>query len=732
MSKLLSFTKKNKYFLLGILVPFLVIITNAFPEGYIISSTDTSQPLNVSQHFLETFFSTPSYFLFLLPFYFLDFLRVSPAAQLSFLVGFFIFGSYFSFYLFTRLFFEKSSDFLRSSVSLFYALNLFTLYIFTMHALGYTHFFFLYVFLPLLFGFFLKFITKQKFIYLALFCLTLFLASPGFGNPAFFLSFLLAILVLTGTLFLVKKIKLTKKLLFQMIILAFISFLVSSFWFLPTLPITKSGVENLNTVNPTNFDWALRTMGNPLSYSLGLNHFSHDYFPFNFPYEKLLFLKNYFLLASFLPIFVVLLSFIFFKKLRYKKLFLMALIIFLFLISLNAKIGPPFEKINYYFFHIWGINTLRAYDKIAIVVPFFLAFIFLVSLKNLMEKKKKKLAVIIMLLILLTPLPFYLGKFQQNLSMRFANLSPEDKDFRTSRLTFLVKIPEEYNYIKKRINSDPQKAFIATLPNNLGNSGTGSSNYPAWKLNGIDVTQYIYNKKFIEANLDYFPNWYFTDEFNQLNTDPEWLVETLGIMNAKYILYHLDAPPGEVSASLWKMRVLEERGRIKNLEENDYFILYEIKPAYVLPYLTYQKEKFEWRNDPVWIERHAQRIVDASIEASSREINPKKFEIDFKNSSWSKNIILAEKFDPLWKAYAIQENGKKYELKNHFLARGYANGWQIENGENIEKIIIEYYPTRLMWWGIWLSGLTVLFLIGYLIRYYRKSKVLKSKVENNN
>jgi hypothetical protein len=190
------------------------------------------------------------------------------------------------------------------------------------------------------------------------------------------------------------------------------------------------------------------------------------------------------------------------------------------------------------------------------------------------------------------------------------------------------------------------------------------------------------------------------------------------MMNARYIIYHKDAPESSVEKTLSKMKDLESRGLIKNLEENDYFILYQLSDNYFMPYITWQNGNFEIQGDVDSVERNFEKVKSNSFMADFSEINPKKFVVDLNNKKVGENLILAEKYNSLWKAYTINENGKKIEIKNHFKDRGYANCWKIENPQNISKIIIEYYPIRLMWRGIWISGITVLFLIGYLLKYY--------------
>lgn len=718
--KVINFLKNNKYFLLGLVVLSWVIFVNLFPEDFIISSTDTSQIINARENFWYMFLDFPNTFWYYGLIYLLDIFQISFTRQLSFTMGIFIFGSYISFYIFSKLLF-KTSDFSRSTFSLIYALNVFSLYTLTMHGLGYTSFFYLYIFIPILVGFFIKFLITQKRIFLLFFCLVLFLVSPGFNNPAFALALAIVLFLVVILLIAMKKTEFSQRLFLNVALVIALSFLISTFWVIPTLPLVKSGVESLSTTSPTNLVSALIDGGNPVFDTLGLNNYSHDYFPYNFPYNNLIWLKGIFIFLTYLPILLLLFAVILVRKMENKELFFVSLSILLFLILGVGKMIHPFESINYFIFvKIWGFNTLRAYDKLAIFLPFFLLFPIFIFFIKLEKTKYRKLGIILTLLILVTPLPFYLGKLQQNMSIRFAGLSPEKKDFRTARLTFLVKIPEDYYKIKNLIDQK-DKYFIATLPNNLGWTGTGSSNYPKWKLNGADVTQRILGKKFIEANSPYFNDWIFAAEFSdRVSKENDWIIKLLGMMNAKYIIFHKDAPNEAVQKTIGKMRSLEEGGTIKNLEENDYFILYEINKDYFLPYFSWQAENFPIQSNADSVGRNFAKIKENSAEIKFQEINPKKFVIDLKNQELGKNLILAENFNPLWKAYYVLDSGEEIEIgaKNHFVARGYANGWKIVLPENTAQIVIEYYPIRLMWRGMWISGITILFLIIYLLKYY--------------
>ncbi len=727
--KIAVYFKQNIFFLLGILIVVWVVIANFFPEGYVISSTDISQIINVRENFLEYFVRNPSFLLYLCFLYVLEFFSISPSVQLSFHLGLFLLGSYLSFHFFTRLFF-RSEDFLASAISLFYALNLFTLFTFSMHSLGYTSFFLLYIFIPALIGLFIKFVLTRKRHFLLGLVLILFFSSSGFGNPAFVLSLAMVFVLCLVGLLVLEKVKMSRALLANLGLLAALALLVSAFWLLPLLPKVQSGVEGLNTTNPTDLISALTRTASPVMNTLSLNHYSYDFFPFNFPYPKLVFLQNFFVVASFLPILIVVAYFSFAGKINRKKLFTLSLILMAFLIVLIGRLTPPFEIINYFVFvKIWGFNTLRAFDKFGIFFPFFLSLALLLAMKDLWKTKARLIGLVLLIAMLIVPLPFFLGKLQQNMSIRYSNLSPEKKDYRTAKLTFLVKIPDDYYRVKSIINQKGSDNFVATLPHTLGDSGTGSSSYPKWKLNGVDITQRLYRKRFIEANVSYFSGWYFVQEFgHDQRADYGWIAKLLGMMNARFIIYHKDASDSSIKRTQSKMDQLERDKYIKKVDDNEYFTLYEINEELIFPLITFQEKRVGFVKDPAWIERNTEKIQEMSRKIPFQKIGHQQFAVDLGNiKDFEGAVILAEEFDPLWKAYAIKSNGSSSELENHFLARGYANGWELKNISEIEKVIIEYYPIRLMWWGMVISGATILFLAVYLLRYYYvKRKMVKN------
>ncbi len=729
------FIKEKGFFLAGFVVLFFVVIVNLFPAGYVLTGGDMAQLIHASENLKSFFYEWQGRLnIFYSFFWILDKIGVGDTRQLSFYLGLFLFGSYASFYLFIKILFKKTSSLLKMLVALFYALNLYTLYIFS-YSWGYSAYQYLYIFIPLLVAFYIKFITTQKNIWGALFLITIFFSSSGFGNPAFSLSFGIILLVLTMLLGLFKFFK-WNKISFQKIGgLAAGSFFVLAYLILPLIPQMKGGVENLYSGNIIDLDWWLQHTSNPLVDTFRLSQYSNWYFPDNFPYAFLFKYQVVFIILSILPAFFIASGWFIYKRFeeRDKKYFIIFSAVLLVLVMLIAKVRSPFEIINNLFYHIWGFNTLRGYEKFAIYTPFVFAVLLLISAKNWALYTQEKFNAygniipgLFLIIVLATPLPFYLGKLQQNMSAIFVRdtIKVEEKDYQKAKYSFLVKIPDEYYHIQKVINSDQDIVKIAALPYNAIDS-IGWSNYPKWKLVGTDITRELYNKKFIDANSFYFNDWLFAKDFSESDRDPEWVVKLLGFMNAKYIIFHKDVDPQFLENTADQMKELEEKKIITPVDKNDYFTLYKIDSAYLLPLIRWEQKQIDVEANSGSVDRNFLEIKNDSTPAEFKIINPKKYEVDGKNlQKDARNLIFAEPYDPNWDAYAVTQSGNRISLKDHFKAIGYANGWKVDNPEKISKIIIEYYPMRLAYYGMAISSFAVLGLIGYIVVIWKKRQLI--------
>lgn len=718
-----KFFSKNKWYFLGFLVLIAVVSVNIFPRGYVFSGGDTAQLINAKESFRKLFFDwNGATGIFYFVFYLLSKLGISESVQLSWYLGIFIFGSYIAFDIFSRLLFGDISDPKKMFVSLFYALNLYTLFIFSGNW-GYSYFPSLYIFIPVLLGLFIKFLETHRFIFGSLFGLVLLLSSSGFGNPAFFISFFIFLVLVFFSLAIAGHIKPDKKMFSDIFILTTVSFLIMSFSILPVIPEVKSGVEKVYNSEVLEFNYVIRSTASPIANTVSLIHFTRDHFPYNFPYESLSFLRGFFIIISFFPVIFATLGIFFIRNFPRdkKRIFLSFWLVFFSMVLLAARVTSPFEVINYYIYHIWGMDVMRGFDKTGIYIPFILSVLILIVLSGIRSKSKVFFS---MMIIILIPLPFYFGKLQQTVGYRNQN----GKNLKNLSISFLVKIPEEYYEIKPIINEEKQKSFVAVLPYTR-NDGSGISDYPKWKLYGFDLTQYLYNKNYIIGNSSTFGGWLFSRSFNdELSLDVSWMAKILGMMNVEYIIYHKDATKDAVAKTQLKMEELEKESVILKMADNEYFTLYKLSDDYFMPYLSWQKGDIKIDGNASSVNEKFDDLKDATAGASFREINPKKYLVDFENGKSGRYLVLAEPYDSSWRAYYILKNGEEKEIENHFTARGYANGWEVGDNPEIEKIFVEYYPERLMWRGMSISLATALFLLFYLIKYYYAGKIRKKSI----
>lgn len=723
--KIGEFLARNSWFFVGFLILFFVILVNLFPRNHVIVGGDTSQLINISERGFAYYFYDwqGRVSIFYSIFFLLDKIGISETGQLSWYLGLFIFGSYISFYIFVKIIFEKINIFLPFITSLFYALNLYTLYIFT-YSWGYSGHQILYIFIPLLTGLYLKFLKSEKNIYGAYFIIVLFLASSSFANPAFALSLAIFLILITCIAFIFKYFTFSVKLVSRLLIFGILSFLVCAYWIFPLIPQVKKGIADLYSNNILDLDWWLQKSSTPLQNTLSLLPYDmNNYFPYNFPYRGMVFLKNLLVVLSFLPFILVIFSLKQRKIAKHTSVFWTFFVMLLLFIPLVARVRFPFEKINNFIFHLSGFNTLRSYEKIAIFIPFLFTVLLLTFIIQSETKKYYKSAVVLLVVILFIPLPFYFGKLQQNISSIFS--AEKNKNYQKANRSFLIKIPKEYYEIKPRINNDPDDAKIAILPFNVIN-GVGWSNYIKWNLLGADITRFLYNKKFIDANSPYINNWFFAKEFNDLDYNPEWIIKLLGMLNVKYIIYHKDVDEKFVERSIDKMEYLLNKGIIIKIEENDFFSLFEINKKYQFSHVSLQKSNITFLPSPISVEYVFDILKRESQVANYITVNPKKIIVSVDEYNESGYIVLNEPYDKNWKAF-YKKGRNTYELES-VGEINYTNRWLINKDIKDSEVIIEYLPMKLFWMGVIISASVLILIISYILYYltYARNIIKKS------
>jgi hypothetical protein len=125
------------------------------------------------------------------------------------------------------------------------------------------------------------------------------------------------------------------------------------------------------------------------------------------------------------------------------------------------------------------------------------------------------------------------------------------------------------------------------------------------------------------------------------------------------------------------------------------------------------------------------------------KINPTKYRVKVEGAKEPYTLVFSESFNQKWKAYISNQHEKTVtnsfletwtkepiNEERHLLVNGYANSWYItpedNAGEENYEIIIEFWPQRLFYIGLFISGLTLIGCFGYLIFDFLK-KTLRKK-----
>lgn len=129
---------------------------------------------------------------------------------------------------------------------------------------------------------------------------------------------------------------------------------------------------------------------------------------------------------------------------------------------------------------------------------------------------------------------------------------------------------------------------------------------------------------------------------------------------------------------------------------------------------------------PLWLageETENRKIVSPSLSFS--KINPSKYKVEIDRTDQPYFLILGESFNPKWKIYYGK---KEVSGDKHFVANGFANGWQIDPGlfartEKKVELFIEYTPQRIDNIGLIVSLFTAgVFLVSLFFIYIKKNK----------
>ncbi|MHC1687005.1 MAG: hypothetical protein AB9879_04780 [Methanothrix sp.] len=634
---------------------------------------------------------------------------------------------------------------------------------------------------------FYKGFMDEDFRYLAVSCILCFICTSGFANFAYFVAFLLLISTSILFIFISDNKRITKK----NILLVFLYFMTLGSILSWDLLYTPLGLLSERGAFTSSLRGWILWQSVPLVDVLrNAPEASQFYFPETFVYGTLL--KPIFVILSFVPLAFILIPLLMRPT---KKVALLLGFLALITAFLIQKATQPFTNIGLFVFSLPIVEALRSYQKVAIYYPAILSFLTAICLKDLIWMAKynrlfKMILVALIISTLLYPLPFFLGRFQQDMS------SNSESDY-----SFLVKIPDYYYSLFNYLNNQSGDFKCAYLP--LGRViGIGWSTYPEWGYLGFDITTFLSNKPVI-------PSWNLFDVFNlgynYNEYPPESLPKLLGVLNVKYILFNKDTGYQYIHNIKNEMKymldnnIIELTGKFGNVDvyklSDDYYIphIYQVtrivfingtitnmiyslgedddfnnKSAYILSsdinknfflYCKIMKSTidYSYKNSPKEVSDNYFLLKNSTlhnpvlsmssenVSLAFKKITPTKYLISI-NATEPFLLVLSESYHPLWRAYIndLDASSSGFDVKDikyilskplqedyHLRVNGYANGWYIDpksiTGNETISLTLNFLPQSIFYLGIIISLITFILCLFYLSYRLYNGHCLKIK-----
>ena len=662
----------------------------------------------------------------------------------------FLVGSFYSFFFGLEIISADIKSNIKFLTSLIYALNVFTFIIFTGTVVlpwGYSGFFFIYIFIPLIFALFINTINNFTIKNVLSFSFLFFISTISYPNPAFlfglfFLEFLFFLII-----FFRSKMGYKFKIFRNAMLIFIIQLFLCSFFLVPW--VINSFIYIPQFVHGGVLFPDYLTIIKDSSFSI-INTFFLSSATYYFPYNNLYFdLEKINLIAPFSLGYIFTLIFtLFFQKKKQEKEWINFMIFFLILFFLLMRFTPPFEKINYYIYKIPIFSVFRSPEKLFVFLPFF--FIILLALLLNFSKFSKKVTSALLIILILIPFPFYLGGIPKYLG------SPN-----IYRASHIFKIPIDYLSIKSFLDKENLDLSIIDLPPNYKTAIW--QRYPELNYFGVTPFGMLYKNRYIvTSNFEHpsISNKSFEDYNLEGKIDIKKFLGLIQKFSGKYILIHkdLDKEPMDHSVLIYEtIFKLENLDIIKKIEDNNHFTLYELDKKYQVPLIS----------------------TDNNTKLYFQKISPVKYKIYISGLKEKTNIEFHQSYHSWWKIY-INSNMKNnwgdpnyyyantntieykpdfrvidfedfsYLWKNsifdkeHSLVKGYANNWEIspdyiknnfqnkfykENPDgSIDISLTVYFKEQIYFYsGLILIGLFFSSLVVFII--FKKIKIRKKNNE---
>ncbi|MHB8278407.1 MAG: hypothetical protein ACYDIA_12245 [Candidatus Humimicrobiaceae bacterium] len=755
---------RNKIILhLSVIIFFFILsfIINRFPQGSYIAGGDWPGFIPTLENLKNFSFtwhgiSQGGYSIFNIGFPFWAFqyvlynLGFSLPTIANLIIFLFLIGSFYNFFFALEIICAGIKLNIKFLASLVYALNIFTFIIFTgtvVLAWGYSGFFFIYIFIPLIFALFIKTINNFTIKNVLSFSVLFFISAISYMNPAFlfglfFLEFLFFLII-----FFRSKIGYKFKTFRNATLIFIIQLFLCSYFFVPWVIDSFSSIPQLVQGGVLLPDYLTVIKNN--SFSI-INTFSLSNAGYYFPSHNLYFnLEKINLIVPFSLgyIFVLILS-LFFQKKKQEKEWINFMIFFLLLFFLLMRFTPPFDKINYYIYKIPIFGVFRSPEKLFVFLPFF--FIILLALLLNFSKFSKKVTSILLIILILIPFPFYIGGIPKYLG-----------SVNIYKASHIIKIPDDYLAIKSILNKENLDLSIIDLPPNYETNVW--QRYPELNYYGVTPFGTLYkNRYIITSTFEHLSlaNKSFEDYNLEGKTDINKFLGLIQKFSGKYILIHKDLDKESMDHSVLIYETifkLESLDIIKKIEDNNHFTLFELDKKYLVPLIS----------------------SDNNTKLYFQKISPVKYKIYISGLKEKTNIEFHQSYHLWWKIYinsysknnwldqnyyyantntieykpdfrVIDFEDFSYLWKNsifdkeHSLVKGYANNWEIstdyiknnfpnkfykENSDgSIDISLTFYFKDQIYFYSsLILIGLFFSSLVAYMI--FKKIKIRKKNNE---
>jgi len=760
-----SKTKRQNVILHIIIILFFLLISfiiNKIPSGTFIAAGDFSQFISSNNNIKDLLYVWSSKLsgqgqynplIVAFPLYLfqniLFNLGFSYSNIANVIIFIFLISSFYSFYSSIKIINKDIPINIGLLSSGVYALNIFTFSIF-IYPWGFTPHFVLYIFIPLIFALLNKLITDFSIKNISIFNVFFFIVIISFQNPVFLVALFILEILLFITFFITKAFHFNIKNIAKLLSGLVLQLLCSVFFILPFY-ISQQDITNSLSSSKIITDyanWLLIT--SPKIYStmiFGIN---------DFYLSKDIYSNSNILIAISMGYIIFLIISILFQKRKQEKNWLHYFISFVILFSLLMRLTPPFDKVNslvYQFFKFF-----RSPEKLFVFYPFF--YLILLSLLLFYSKFSRRIINCILILVLIIPFPFYIGGIPKYLSYK------DRSDY-----SFTVKIPQEYYDIRKIINEDSYQLSIISLPYSVVNS-INWVNYPKWHYIGIDVLSMLYNKSYISSNTYDHPSAETKLSFKEYNeagiVSKEKFVALLQKFSGKYIILHKDITKDWIdnSQTIYNtIKALESNKILKQLDDNDYFTLYELDDNYLMPLISSSKDEIYFQKvSPVEYKIFIPNLKENTTVEFHQSYNAEwglymkpKPGINWNDPlKYYKNTKTTE-FMPSEKIFKINDLSYIWERpifdNTHQIVKDYANSWTIDSQFIRENYTDEYYiknkdgsiavemviyfrPQSYFYGGfmcdIFLTILSVGYLSGYFFWNKKKKRDLKNMYEVEN